>query len=95
MAKQETYEEGIENFPKNVLFKTGVSEVYKDGEFYFVNKVSKIIPATSKTLDEARGRVINDYQQYLEDNWVSNLKKEFKVNVNQEVFEKLKTSMKK
>jgi peptidyl-prolyl cis-trans isomerase SurA len=95
MTKQETYEEGAENFPKKVLFKTGVSEVYKEGEFYFVNKVSKIIPASNKTLEETKGRVINDYQQYLEDNWVSNLKKEFKVNVNQEVFERLKTSMKK
>ena len=95
MIKQETYEEGAENFPKNVLFKTGVSEIYKDGEFYFVNKVLKIIPATNKTFDEARGRVINDYQQYLEDNWVSDLKKEFKVTVNQEVFERLKASMKK
>jgi peptidyl-prolyl cis-trans isomerase SurA len=95
MTKQEIYEEGAENFPKNVLFKTGVSEVYKDGEFYFVNKVLKIIPAANKTLDEARGRVINDYQQYLEDNWVSDLKKEFKVTINQEVFERLKASMKK
>ena len=95
MIKQETYEEGAENFPKNVLFKTGVSEIYKDGDFYFVNKVLKIIPTTNKTLDEARGRVINDYQQYLEDNWVSDLKKEFKVTVNQEVFERLKASMKK
>ena len=95
MTKQETYEEGAENFPKNVLFKAGISEVYKEGEFYFVNKVLKITPASSKTLDEARGRVINDYQQYLEDNWVNDLKKEFKVTVNQEVFEKLKVSMKK
>ncbi|MFM9988935.1 peptidylprolyl isomerase [Flavobacterium sp.] len=95
MTKQEIYEEGAENFPKNVLFKTGVSEVYKDGEFYFVNKVLKIIPAANKTLDDARGRVINDYQQYLEDNWVSDLKKEFKVTINQEVFERLKASMKK
>ncbi|WP_394757935.1 peptidylprolyl isomerase [Flavobacterium sp.] len=95
MTKQETYEEGSDNFPKNGKFKIGVSDVYKDGEFYFVNKVSKIVPAGTKTLDEARGKVINDYQQYLEDNWVSDLKKEFKVTINQEVFERLKASMKK
>ncbi|MBF2092497.1 peptidylprolyl isomerase [Flavobacterium psychrophilum] len=95
MIKKENYEEGAENFPKKVDFKTGVSEIYKDGEFYFVNKVSKIIPASVKTFDEAHGRVVNDYQQYLEDNWVSNLKKEFKVNINQEVFERMKASMKK
>lgn len=95
MTKIETLEEGANGFPKNVKMKTGVSDVYKDGEFYFVNNVTKIIPAAPKTLDETRGRVINDYQQYLEDNWVSDLKKEFKVNVNQEVFARLKSTMKK
>lgn len=68
--------------------------MYADKEFYFVNKVLKIIPAGSKTLEETKGKVINDYQQYLEDNWVSDLKKEFKVTINPEVFERLKISMK-
>ncbi|WP_309609796.1 peptidylprolyl isomerase [Flavobacterium sp.] len=95
MTKQETLEEGATGFTKNVKMKVGVSDVYKEGDFYFVNKITKIMPAAPKTLDETRGRVINDYQQYLEDNWVSDLKKEFKVNVNQEVFARLKSTMKK
>ena len=95
MTKQETLEEGATGFPKNVKMKVGVSDVYKEGDFYFVNKITKIMPAAPKTLDETRGRVINDYQQYLEYNWVSDLKKEFKVNVNQEVFARLKSTMKK
>jgi peptidyl-prolyl cis-trans isomerase SurA len=95
MIKEETVEEGTNNFPKNGTNKLGVSDIYQDKEFYFVNKVKKIMPAGAKTLEEARGRVINDYQQYLEDNWVSELKKEFKVSVNQDVFERLKATMKK
>lgn len=92
MIKEEVLEEG--EATKNIAFKTGVSEVYKDGAFFYVNKVVKVIPAGPKALEETKGKVINDYQQYLEDNWVSELKKEFKVNVNASVFEKLKTSMK-
>ncbi|MFC4817688.1 peptidylprolyl isomerase [Flavobacterium sp. GCM10023249] len=95
MTKQETAEEGNEHFPKNVQFKTGVSDVYKDGDFYFVNKVVKVIPGGPKTLEETKGRVINDYQQFLEDNWVSELRKEFKITINQEVFQRLKIAMKK
>ena len=95
MTKQETFEEGNEHFPKNVALKTGVSEVYKDGDFYFVNKVVKTIPAAPKALDETRGRVINDYQQFLEDSWVSDLKNEFKITINQDVFQRLKAAMKK
>ena len=95
MIKQEIFEEGSENFPKGLDLKVGISNVYKDKDHYFVNNVFKVFPAGVKTLDEVRGRVINDYQQYLEDNWVSELKKEFKVSVNQDVFTRLKTEMKK
>ena len=93
MIKEEILEEG--DATKNIAFKTGMSDIYKDKDFYYINKVVKVIPAGPKTLEETKGRVINDYQQYLEDNWVSELKKEFKVNINTAVFEKLKTSMKK
>ncbi|TGD56806.1 peptidylprolyl isomerase [Flavobacterium humi] len=93
MIKQETIEEGAENAPKNIAFKTGVSDVYKDGDFYFVTEVKDVLPAGPKSIDDARGKVINDYQQYLEDNWVAELKKEFKVEVNKEVFEKVKASI--
>lgn len=95
MIKQETFEEGSENFPRGLELKEGMSEVYKDKDHYFANKVIKVLPAGAKTLDECRGKVINDYQQFLEDNWVSELKKEFKVSVNQDVFTRLKTQMKK
>ena len=95
MIKQEVVEEGTENFPKNVALKTGVSDVYKEGEFFFVNKVINVMPAGPKTIDEARGRAINDYQQFLEDNWVAELKKEFKVEINKEVFERLKATLTK
>lgn len=95
MIKQETFEEGAENFPKGLELKEGISNVYKDKDHYFVNKVLKVMPAGAKTIDESRGKVINDYQQYLEDNWVSELKNEFKVTVNQDVFARLKAEMKK
>lgn len=93
MIKEETLEEG--DATKNIAFKVGVSEVYQDGSFFYVNKVLKVLPAGPKTLEETKGKVINDYQQYLEDNWVSELKKEFKVEVNTPVFVKLKSSMTK
>lgn len=95
MIKEETLEEGVSNFPKNVAFQKGVSDVYKDGEHYFVNNVLEVLPAGPKSLDDARGKAVNDYQQFLEDTWVSELKKEFKIQVNQDVFERLKAAMKK
>ena len=94
MSKAGVFEEGNEVLPKNLKFETGISEIIKDGEYYFVTKVNKTLPAGSKTLEECKGKVINDYQQYLEENWVKDLKNEFKVEVNQEVFEKVKKQLK-
>ena len=94
MSKVGVFEEGNEMLPKNLKFETGISEILKDGEYYFVTKVNKTLPAGSKTLEECKGKVINDYQQYLEENWVKDLKNEFKVEVNQAVFEKVKKQLK-
>lgn len=51
------------------------------------------IPEGVKTLDECRGKIVNEYQQYLEQRWVDDLKSEFNVKVNQEVFERVKKQL--
>jgi peptidyl-prolyl cis-trans isomerase SurA len=79
--------------PKGTKSEVGFSEVVKEGEYYFVTNVKKIIPETNKTFLEATGRIVNDYQQYLEQNWVNELKKEFQVKVNNAVFEKVKSKL--
>ena len=88
-------EEGNDALPKNLKQEVGVSEILKDGDYYFVTMVNKILPAGPKSLDECKGKVINDYQQYLEQNWVNELKKEFTIKTYPEVFEKVKTELKK
>lgn len=94
MTKVGVFEEGNEALPKNLKFQKGISEILKDGEYYFVVKVNEILPAGPKTLEECKGKAINDYQQYLEENWVKDLKNEFKVEVNQAVFEEVKKQLK-
>ena len=43
-----------------------------------------------KSLSEARGYVVADYQDYLEKQWITELSKEFSVEVNKEILSKLK-----
>lgn len=94
LEKEGVFEEGNEVLPKNVTFKPGVTDIIKEGDYYFVTRVNKVLPATDKTLEECKGKVINDYQQYLEENWVSDLKKEFTIDVNKDTFEKVKKQIK-
>ena len=95
MANQGVYEEDSETLPKEFNKQEGISPVTKQGDYYFATKVDKVMPATLKTFDECKGKIINDYQQYLEQNWVSELKKEYTVKVNQDVLEKVKKQLKK
>ncbi|MFN8274458.1 MAG: peptidylprolyl isomerase [Flavobacteriaceae bacterium] len=95
MTNVGVFEEGNDALPKNLKQQEGVSDIIKDGEYYFVTKVNKMIPAGPKTLEECKGKAINDYQQYLEQNWVQELKKEFTIKTNQDVFERVKAQVKK
>lgn len=95
MTNAGIFEEGSEALPKNLTMQNGVSDIVKEGEYYFVTKVNKVTPAGPKTLDESKGKVINDYQQFLEQNWVADLKKEFTIKTFPEVFERVKKELKK
>ncbi|HET8809375.1 MAG TPA: peptidylprolyl isomerase [Flavobacteriaceae bacterium] len=44
----------------------------------------------TKNLEDVRGKVVSDYQTYLEDKWMKNLHKKYKVEINHENLEKLK-----
>jgi len=46
-----------------------------------------------KTFEAARGSVINDYQQYLEDNWIAVLKKKYPVVVNAQTWKAILAEM--
>lgn len=94
LEKSGVFEEGNDALPKQKEWKEGVSDVLKEGDYYYVVKTNKVLPAGPKTLEESKGRVINDYQQQLEGTWVSDLKKEFTVQVNQDVFANVKKELK-
>ena len=93
LEKAGTFEHESDALPKLKEWKPGISDVVKEGEYYYVVKTNKVLPAGPKTLDESRGRVINDYQQQLESTWVSDLEKEFSVKVDTAVFEKVKKQL--
>lgn len=60
-----------------------------DGTAAFV-KVLKLYPANQqRSFQEARGLVINDYQNFLEEKWIDQLKKKYPVKINEKVFQSL------
>lgn len=68
---------------------TGLISEASGNDFSF-KKLTDIIPSKQKSLSEARGYVVADYQDYLEKQWINELSKEFSVEVNKEILSKLK-----
>lgn len=93
IEKSGTFEQKSTELPKVNEWKTGLSDVIKDGDYYYVIKTNKVLPAGPKTLEETKGRVINDYQQYLEGTWIDQLQKEFTIVVNKEAFARVKKQL--
>ncbi|MFT3979108.1 MAG: peptidylprolyl isomerase [Ferruginibacter sp.] len=60
-----------------------------DGTSTFVKYVN-VYPANQpRSFDEARGLVINDYQQELEQQWVAQLRKKYPVRVNETILKEI------
>ena len=94
MVKSGLYEEDYDVLPKFIISKTGVAQniVNKDG-YYYVARIKEIKPQQTKLLEECKGKVVSDYADYLEKNWIDNLKKEFKISINNDVFNKVKQQL--
>ncbi|TPG67180.1 peptidylprolyl isomerase [Hymenobacter nivis] len=61
-----------------------------DGRYYAVI-VTKQLPAGPKALADARGQATSDYQNFLEKEWIAQLRQQYPVQVNQPQIDKLVT----
>lgn len=89
MFNENKFEEGNLAISKNWNVNKP-NEIFSEGTYYYYYHLKNTISAGPKELEFCKGKVINDYQNYLESTWIDNLKREFKVNVIQEVFDNLK-----
>ncbi len=87
MADSSHLEDGQIPYPKEVKKEKGfLSEVIgnKDQDGYSVVYVFEVYPEPSvRSFEDARGMVINDYQQVLEQKWIEQLRKKYPVKVNE------------
>lgn len=84
-------EEGSLKLPAQYQLEQGVSEIFEEEKNNFtIIKASEIFEPQQKELIEARGEVMNDYQNHLEKQWVENLRNTYKINLNHKNYRELK-----
>ncbi|MCI5081712.1 MAG: peptidylprolyl isomerase [Saprospiraceae bacterium] len=92
VVNEKTYEKGRNNTLDAMEWKVGeVSEPTSKGPGKFTSflKIKELLSPADKTLAEARGYVVADYQDLLNTEWVEKLKKEYKVKINEKVLKDL------
>ncbi len=72
-------------FMKDRKLKEGANDIFEfEGKHYLI-VVEKFLSKEQKTLAEARGAVIQNYQEYLENEWLKELRQKHEINVNKDV----------
>ncbi|WP_456441132.1 peptidylprolyl isomerase [Psychroserpens sp.] len=93
ISTNDVFEYGNQALPKDFEFEKGISKIYNHNDAYHVVMVNSVMPKTAKTLDEARGKVVSDYQNQIESDWIKSLNERYAVKVNKEVLKKVKSQI--
>jgi peptidyl-prolyl cis-trans isomerase SurA len=89
-ATTSSYEKGQSKDVDALKWKKGsVGENIIKGDKVTFLKVEKVVKPQPKSFKDARGYIIADYQEFLEKEWLKELKKEYPLQVNEDVFKSL------
>ncbi len=94
LIKEKDYVAGDEIVDKYDL-KIKKPYIYKDGTQYIILFLKKIKPEKIPELKEVKGKVTNDYQNYLEKQWIKELTQKYPVQINETVWQQLRNKYKK
>jgi peptidyl-prolyl cis-trans isomerase SurA len=88
--EQDLYEENEEAILSKVEWKKGLYGPLKEGDNQVFVLVKNVLEPTPKTLKEARGLVTADYQNFLEKEWIAELRNKYKFTANRDLLKKIK-----
>ncbi len=80
--------------PSDFQFKEGLSKIHKHNDSFVVVMVKKILPKEQLSFEEAKGKVITNFQDQKEKSWIQDLRQKYKVVVNNVVLNKIKAQIK-
>lgn len=88
-VEKKTLEKGENELLSNVEWNTGTYDLPGVNDRYKFVVIERIIPAGPKALEENLGQATSDYQNYLEAEWIKELKQKYPVVIYSENVKKL------
>ncbi|WP_181304488.1 peptidylprolyl isomerase [Rufibacter sp. XAAS-G3-1] len=82
------FQRGDHKVLDGVTWKPGTYNVTQDGRSIWI-KIDRVEAPAPKKLNETRGAAISDYQTYLEQEWIKELRQKYPISVNQTEVQKL------
>lgn len=73
-----------------VEWKAGISQNINYNDQVVIVLVKNVVASTPKKLSESKGLVTSDYQTYLEEQWIKELRAKYKFTINQDVLHSIK-----
>ncbi|HOK75743.1 MAG TPA: peptidylprolyl isomerase [Bacteroidales bacterium] len=88
------FQEGDSLLPENLKWEEGLHETEIKG-FPSVIVITKINPASPLPLNEVMGEISSEYQNFLESEWIKQLKEKYPVRINRTILEQVKNELQK
>ncbi|PKP49177.1 MAG: peptidylprolyl isomerase [Bacteroidetes bacterium HGW-Bacteroidetes-11] len=89
-TERRKFSKGDNALVDSIGWQKGLSQdIVEDGKIIIIN-INEIVAPEPKKLDEARGLITADYQNYLEQLWIRELRAKYPFNVNQEVLSSIR-----
>ena len=83
------YEINSNKLPNNFVVQKGVNVYKEDDNHFAVVNVSEVLKSAPKELKDVKGKVISNYQDHLEKQWIKKLRAKYDVKINKKVLKKL------
>lgn len=79
--------------PKSIPFKNGISKIYNHNESFVLVQVKEVLTKTQQTFEESKGKVVSDYQNFKEENWINGLREKYNVVLDQQALNRVKSQL--
>jgi len=80
------FEKGENKILDSLKWKKGISnDIKSEKNQIIIVHIESILPPSTKSLSEVKGKVISEYQNELDKNWIKDLRQKYKYSVNYDV----------